>query len=313
MLLAGMMRFPPFPRGRNKFQEIFTILAVGLLTVPSVLLYYLAVKYTVVYIQFVRRKAMNEREKVSSELPISVKSETLVDPTCEEGGGAKLREASGANAELTTVCEIEPADFCTTEKKEGADDEELSALSVLAQVVRVGRPPKLNAELKSRVCFLLGLGLSRRQAALAVDVDHATITHAAQGDPDFSRALARAEEFSRMRPAIALAAAGLSNWRAAAWELTHKSEVPQQHTAEELEAENQQYVLRRKYHHAACMADEILSEQRAEEKQLRQNAREKARQQQRAAEKQARFEADNPELFRKKRKKEAEPARGATD
>jgi hypothetical protein len=31
-----------------------------------------------------------------------------------------------------------------------------------------------------------------------------------------------------MRPAIALAAAGLSNWRAAAWELTHKPEVPRQ-------------------------------------------------------------------------------------
>src|SRR6185436_12926330 len=141
----------------------------------------------------------------------------------EEGGDAKLREADGANAGATTVCEDEPAEFCITEKNEGADGDELSPLSVLARLARVGRPPKLNGELKSRVCFLLGLGLSRRQAALAVDIDQATITHAAQNDPDFSRALARAEEFSRMRPAIALAAAGLSNWRAAAWELTHKS------------------------------------------------------------------------------------------
>jgi hypothetical protein len=249
---------------------------------------------------------MQEPEKNSRGLPVTLASGALADPPCEEGGDAKVREGAAANAGVTTLCENGPADFCITEKKEAVDGEELSALAVLAQVVRVGRPPKFTAELKSRVCFLLGLGLSRRQAALAVDIDQATITHAAQGDPDFSRALARAEEFSQMRPAIALAAAGLSNWRAAAWELTHKSEVPRQRTAEELDAENQQYVLMRKYHHAACMADEILREQRDEAKLQRQNAREKARQQQRAAEKQARFEAENPQLFRKKRKKELE-------
>jgi len=254
---------------------------------------------------------MKEPEKCGSELlvvakNVIAKAPALADPTCEEGGGAKLRGAVGANAELTTVCETEPADFCITEKKEGAAGEELSPLSVLAQLVRVGRPPKLNAELKSRVCFLLGLGLSRRQAALAVDIDQATITHAAQNDPDFSRALARAEEFSRMRPAIALAAAGLSNWRAAAWELTHKPEVPRQRTAEEMEAENQQYVLERKYHHAACLADEILREQRDEARELRRHSRETARKEERVAERQARFEAENPQLFRRKRKKESE-------
>jgi hypothetical protein len=139
-----------------------------------------------------------------------------------------------------------------------------------------------------------------------VDIDQATITHAAQNDPDFSRALARAEEFSRMRPAIALAAAGLSNWRAAAWELTHKPEVPRQRTVEEFEAEHQQYVLKRKYYHADADADEILREQRDEAKRHRENAREKVREQQRAAEEQAQFEAENPELFRKKRKKKLE-------
>lgn len=224
-------------------------------------------------------------------------------PLVRRGGDAKLREGVGANAELTNVCEIEPAEFCITEKKEGADDEELSALSVLSQVARVGRRPKLNGELKSRVCFLLGLGLSRRQAALAVDIDQATITHATQNDSDFSRAVERAEEFSKMRPAIALAAAGLSNWRAAAWELTHKPEVPLHLTVEELEAENQQHILQRKYHHAARLAEEILSEQRDDARELRQEAREKARQQRRKDEEQAQFEAENPDLFPKKRKK----------
>ena len=100
---------------------------------------------------------MKEPEKGRSELLVVAKSPALVDPTCEEGGDAKLREGAGANAGATTVCENGPADFCITEKKEGADSEGLSPLSVLAQLVRIGRPPKLNAELKSRVCFLLGL------------------------------------------------------------------------------------------------------------------------------------------------------------
>lgn len=249
---------------------------------------------------------MNTPKHGHSELPIVAEVGALADPTCEEGGDAKLREADGANAAVTTVCENESAEFCITEKKEGPDREELSPLSVLVQLARVGRPPKLNAELKSRVCFLLGLGLSRRQAALAVDIDQATVTHAAQNDPDFSRALARAEEFSRMRPAIALAAAGLSNWRAAAWELTHKPEVPRQRTAEELEAEHQQYVLQRKYHYANVDADAILCEQRDEAWRLREDARKKARVQKREAEEQAQFEAENPELFRKKRKRRLE-------
>jgi hypothetical protein len=62
---------------------------------------------------------MNEQKKCSSELPIRAESETLADPTCEEGGGAKLREAAGANAGLPMICKIDTADFCTTDKKVG--------------------------------------------------------------------------------------------------------------------------------------------------------------------------------------------------
>ena len=44
---------------------------------------------------------------------------SLADPTCEEGGDAKLREGDGANAGKAALCETGPADFCITEKKEG--------------------------------------------------------------------------------------------------------------------------------------------------------------------------------------------------
>ena len=47
---------------------------------------------------------------------------SLADPTCEEGGGAKLQQAASANAGLTSVCEIRSADFCTTKKNEPRDE-----------------------------------------------------------------------------------------------------------------------------------------------------------------------------------------------
>ena len=67
---------------------------------------------------------MNEQKKGCSELPVLLTSKALADPTCEEGGSAKLRELVDANPGKTILCETDPADFCTTEKKERAGDEE---------------------------------------------------------------------------------------------------------------------------------------------------------------------------------------------
>ncbi len=64
--------------------------------------------------------------QVSGGLRPPLASEGLRYPTCEEGGDAKLREAVGANAGLTTLCKIELADFCITEKIEGAGVEQIS-------------------------------------------------------------------------------------------------------------------------------------------------------------------------------------------
>ena len=56
---------------------------------------------------------------------VVVRNPALADPTCEEGGDAKLREGGGANAGNTTLCETDPTDFCITEKKEGAESGEV--------------------------------------------------------------------------------------------------------------------------------------------------------------------------------------------
>jgi hypothetical protein len=41
-------------------------------------------------------------------------------PTCEVGGGAKLRGLAGVNAGVTSLCEIRSADFFNTGKKQRA-------------------------------------------------------------------------------------------------------------------------------------------------------------------------------------------------
>jgi hypothetical protein len=59
------------------------------------------------------------------------------------------------------------------------------------RMARGGRPTVLTPQVKEHLCLLLSLGLSRRQAAGYLDIDHSTISHAAERDPDSARGLAR--------------------------------------------------------------------------------------------------------------------------
>ena len=86
---------------------------------------------------------------------------------------------------------------------------------------RGGRPKVLTPEVKEELCKLLSIGLSRRQAASWLDIDHSTISHMAARDEDFARSITRAEELASVQPMMVLAAASRKNWRAAAWMLTH--------------------------------------------------------------------------------------------
>ena len=160
-----------------------------------------------------------------------------------------------------------------------------------------GRPPKLTLDLKKKICKLLCLGASRRQAATILDIDHSTISHAAERDPEFGRALLRAEEFSSLGPKLAIAAAGLRDWRAAAWLIAHQQKHP---LPEDPEVVHKRSLERARRTSEYLEQHDILSEQRNEsEKQ-----RAKVRKLQLKAEEQAKFEAENPHLFRRKKKKE---------
>lgn len=86
---------------------------------------------------------------------------------------------------------------------------------------RGGRPKVLTPQVKEELCKLLSIGLSRRQAAAWLDIDHSTISHMAGRDEDFARSITRAEELASVQPMMVMAAAARKSWRAAAWLLKH--------------------------------------------------------------------------------------------
>jgi hypothetical protein len=98
---------------------------------------------------------------------------------------------------------------------------------------RGGRPKVLTPQVKEELCKLLSIGLSRRQAASWLDIDHSTISHMASRDEDFARSITRAEELASVQPMMVMAAAARKNWRAAAWMLTHNLKRPPVLTEEE--------------------------------------------------------------------------------
>ena len=102
-------------------------------------------------------------------------------------------------------------------------------------VARGGRSSVLTPAVQEQLCMLLSIGLSRRQAAAYLDIDHTTISHAAGRDEDFARGLRRAEELSEVQPMMSLVAASRKNWRAAAWFLNYKKKHPTERTDEQME------------------------------------------------------------------------------
>ena len=253
---------------------------------------------------------MTEKQCLANELSVIPSEKVGATPTCGEGGVAKVAEIEVVTRAMKTTSVGGSAEFCSAEKNSEGAAEAFSIESVLASLsparfVRTGRPPKLTAELKNRACILLCLGLSRRQAAVWLDVDAATITHAAQSDADFGRALERAEEFRRGCPTVAMAAAALKNWRAAAWLLTHQQNKRTLTLTPEERAERHQALLEIDQQHAQQnLINDILAEEREAAREERKSAREVARQEQERAREQAEFEAENPHLFRRKKKKD---------
>ncbi len=99
-------------------------------------------------------------------------------PTSGQGGVAK-----GAG-EVTVTCF--PAGACGDRSREYFNKTKKTPRS--ARRGR-GQPPRLTPGVQRTLCDLISRGMSRREAAPCLGIDHSTISRAAQRDPDFAAAL----------------------------------------------------------------------------------------------------------------------------
>src|SRR5204862_8159852 len=98
---------------------------------------------------------------------------------------------------------------------------------------RGGQPTFPSPPGKGEILKLLSIGLSRRQAAAWLHIDHSVISPLAATDEDFARSITRAEELASVQPMMVMAAAARKSWRAAARMLTHNVKRPTVLTEEE--------------------------------------------------------------------------------
>jgi hypothetical protein len=75
-----------------------------------------------------------------------------------------------------------------------------------------GRPKAVTPQMQEQLCLLLSVGLSRRQAAAYLGIDHTTLSHTAARDAEFSGDLKRAEEIAAGRPMLNIFAASPRRW-----------------------------------------------------------------------------------------------------
>ena len=80
-----------------------------------------------------------------------------------------------------------------------------------------GRPPLLDAQLKSDLCLLLRAGCSRRHAAELLGIDESTIRKAALRDRRFARQLDHAAAQHALACVGKIHRSARQSWRAAAW------------------------------------------------------------------------------------------------
>ena len=108
---------------------------------------------------------------------------------------------------------------------------------------RGGRPTVLTPALREKLEMLLSVGMSRRQAAAYLGIDHTTIVKAAARDPELALDLRNAEERATVNPLLTIIGESHKNWRAAAWLLKYRSTWPVDRapkTEEEKELEHQE-------------------------------------------------------------------------
>lgn len=155
-----------------------------------------------------------------------------------EGRVAKLE---GGPHDLTPVFLVPTAretgefrnDLAKSDGGEAADPDLIARLPQVVLTNRRGRPATLTPQLQEQLCLLLSVGLTRRQAAAHLGVDHTTLSHTASRDAEFAADLKRSEEVASGLPLLAIFEASRKNWRAAVWLVEHRRQFPPALTPEE--------------------------------------------------------------------------------
>lgn len=124
--------------------------------------------------------------------------------------------------------------------------------------------------------MLLSVGLSRRQAAARLDIDHSTVSQAAGRDEEFAALLKRAEEMAASEPMLCLIAASRKNWRAALTLINFKRQFPQQPDREEKRRQMKEKLEDTRLEMEYEQQVEFLKEQAREQEKLRQEAKHEA-------------------------------------
>jgi hypothetical protein len=147
-------------------------------------------------------------------------------------------------------------------------------LPTQAPLRKRGRPTTITPEAIEQLCLLLSTGLSRRQAAAYVGINHSTLSQAAARDPEVAQALADAEQLTHAHCMIRIAQESRKNWRAAAWLLSHAAKLPPPKlTEEEKQEEHLEKMAELKRVYERRTLEESLQEDQQESREKRKKHR----------------------------------------
>lgn len=149
-------------------------------------------------------------------IPTEVTNKTLfskpakgrANPTSGQGGDAKCRGRIAVTPQPARDCAGQVREYFNKVKK--TPPRRPRGQPPKTQGKSREQPAKMSAPRKKFVAILVSLGFSLRQIARDLRIDHSTISKAAQRDPNFAAALARAKERDR-HPQL-----GFRGWRSAA-------------------------------------------------------------------------------------------------
>ena len=140
-----------------------------------------------------------------------------------------------------------------------------------------GKARVLTPEVLEEFCLLVSVGLSRRQAAARLGLEHSTISRAAGQDGELAADLRRAEEMANSEPMLCLIAASRKHWRAALSLMKYKRDYPPRLDQEEKEERQRERKedARRDMEYSQYM--DALKEQEQVQKEQREEAKRDAK------------------------------------